>query len=148
MTTRRSLRASLVRLILGTNTLYCEQLIQDGELHCYEGDLALQAVMRLTIHTNYQEWPDGNENHLFIAKLASADAVRGRGFVPKVVLPAIEQVATNEALVGLRLNCFPDGRLMHFYKQACGFALLGQVSFDSTTTGKCMTTAKFEKALL
>lgn len=130
------------------NTPYCEKLIAEDELFCYEDDTAVQAVVRLSTATNPKEWPNGNENHLFIAKLASADAVRGMGFVPRKVLPEIEQEATSRGMVGLRLNCFPSPKLIHFYEKACDFALRGVVSFDSPTIGRRITTAKFEKELV
>lgn len=123
---------------------YLGKLMGEEELFCMQSPDGLVGAARLTESVNPVEWPDGNENRLLIAKLATADAVRGQGFVPKHFLPAIEDEARRRGMVGLRLNCMAENpKLMEFYGRM--FKLLKLVTFDSPTKGRTITTANFQR---
>src|SRR5580658_680953 len=58
---------------------YLPKLVEAGELWVSADDSEIaRGGVRLTEGTNPQEWPNGNEGHLLIAKLATGDATRQR----------------------------------------------------------------------
>lgn len=122
--------------------------ISNRELYCFEeAESGLVAAVRLAETGNIDVWPDEDQRFIYVGRLATADVVRGRQYVPRIVLPDTEKLAVESGKSGLRLNCLADeSGLMRFYNNL-GFNLLGSVRIFSAFVNREIETAKFEKIL-
>lgn len=124
-----------------------KQYILDKELYRFGAAANIMATVRLSAAGNVAVWPDQDIRYLYIGRLASADLVRGKMYVPKVVLPAITEEARGRGKIGLRLSCHADNEsLMSFYVQL-GFIHLDTISIFSEFSEKHVDLIRFQKSL-
>lgn len=124
------------------------KFIDDNELYIIREDGVISAGFRLTSAPNPWVWPAQTPTKAaYIAKLATADFVRGTNYTSRVIIPQIKKYSQHKKLTVIRLDCLADNnRLAAFYGRI-GFEKVGESAFYSEKQSKNIVVSKFEMPL-
>ncbi len=116
-------------------------LYATNELYCF-GASALDGVARISFHPDVRIWGERNEKAIYLAKVATSNAVRGTRYFERVMLPDIQ--GTLSPRPPLRLDCVADNPGLKEFYSAIGFNELGDVTFFSEKQNRPVTVSRFE----
>lgn len=117
------------------------QIYATNELYCF-GSQTIDGVARISDQPDVRIWGERNERAIYLAKVATSNAVRGTRYFETVMLPDIR--GTFGAQLLLRLDCLADNPGLKDLYSAIGFSELGNVTFFSEKQNKPVTVSRFE----
>ena len=126
---------------------YLEEFIEADQLYCFEDGDTVTASVKLARSDRVKIWPDDSKDFLYVGKLATADAVRGQGYVQRIVLPSIEERATEMSKIGTRLNVLASNERLRGFYENLGFELVSIGSVVTELTGRTVETAQYQRAI-
>ncbi len=117
-------------------------LLESKNLFCFEVDGTIVAAVKLSRRPDERIWSD-QESALYIARLATAEVVRGTSFFRSHMLPAIiDNAGPNTKL---RLNCLADNEPLKTFYRRLGFIPLADVTFYSLQQATNIMVTPFER---
>ncbi len=117
------------------------QLYATNELYCF-GSQTLDGVARISFHPDARIWGERNERAIYLAKVATSNAVRGTRYFERVMLPDIRVTLGTEW--PFRLDCLADNPGLKKFYSNIGFIELGNVTFFSEKQRRDVTVSTFE----
>lgn len=126
-----------------TKTLFVEDIVNTGELYTFRLDRNIVGAARLSWQPDKRIWTDDAKNCLYLAKLATSEAVRGTNYLQQHMLPAIQEYAGTDTT--LRLDCLSDNERLKSFYHTLGFVNMGDATFFSDRQGIEITVTRFEK---
>ncbi len=127
---------------------YLNSLVLAREIYCFEDEGQLTGAVRLAEKDPPPVvWEEQKPQHLYIGKLATADAVRGQQYVSRILLPEIEREGRLRNKVSLRLTCLGDNPKLIEYYSGLGFERNENTTMFSEFYNAEIEIARFERNL-
>lgn len=118
------------------------ELIDTEELYCFDGHETINGALRVSDQPDKRIWADYGKPALYLSKIATSDAVRGRGYLENVILPEVLSSALPNRAV--RLDCLADSEGLQALYTRLGFVSLNDITFYSEKKKRDLIVTPFE----